>query len=310
MLKEAKYPIESLACRLNTFPTCRPSRPALGSICGFGVVSIELPSPARVVKVRAVRRLEWPRGRGHLVPTLGVWKLSQSKEIDPTEILLREVDDEVRQEQLMKLLSKYSPYIVGLVFLITAGMAGTTLYRQNELAKTAAASAKFQIAADLATQGKHEDALAALNALAAPAPYNVLAQLRAASEYAANGDSEKALALNEEVAKNAGAPVEIRDLAALRAIQIKLDKMTLAEAQAALAPLMANAAPFRYSAREFLALVALRTGDNDLARAEFQKLSQEAGTPQGLRRRAVDILDTIGAPANSSSAATATKAKQ
>jgi hypothetical protein len=82
------------------------------------------------------------------------------------------------------------------------------------------------------------------------------------------------------------------------------------EALEVMGPLMANAAPFRYSAREFLALVALRTGDNDLARAEFQKLSQEAGTPQGLRRRAVDILDTIGAPANSSSAATATKAKQ
>ncbi len=238
--------------------------------------------------------------------------MSQSKEIDPTELLLREVDDEVRQEQLAALWNKYGIYVLGVVMLISLSIAGSTLYRQNEQAKAAAASARFQIASDLAAQGKHEDAIIAFNALTAPAAYGVLSQLRAASEYAAIGDNDKALALNEEVAKNTSAPVEIRDLAALRAVQARLDKMTLPEAQTDLAPLMTPTAPFRYSAREFLALAALRQGDNTLATQELQTLVQDPATPQGMRRRVSDLLSTLPptADATAVSATPSPKAKQ
>jgi hypothetical protein len=218
-------------------------------------------------------------------------------------MLLREVADQVRQDELMALWAKYGNYLLGAIAAISLIVSGVSLYRQNEINKTVAISAKLSLAAELAAQGKHEDAALALDALGGAGLYGTMARLREASEQLAIGNGDKAEALLESVANDRAAPSEFRDLAALRLIQFKLDKMSLAEARAALEPLMAPKAPFRYTARELLAVSALRNGDNAAAETELRALSTDTNAPGGLQRRAGDLLSAMGKPNKSAPSA-------
>ena len=100
--------------------------------------------------------------------------------------LFDEVDEEVRREQLKKLWDRYSIYIIAGALLIIAAVGAWRGYQYLEAQKAAEAGAAFDAAIDLSEQGKHAEAEAAFDKLAATAPsgYRILARLRAAGELA------------------------------------------------------------------------------------------------------------------------------
>lgn len=223
--------------------------------------------------------------------------MSQSQDIEPGDLLLREVDEEVRRDQLKALWNKYGTYVIGAVAAVALAGAGVALYRDNEAKKAAAASERFSVAADLADKGKHEDAAQAFAALAGDKVYGGLARLRGAAERLELGDAEGAVKLFEGVAADGSVPGDLRDLASLRAIQVKLDTLEPEEARRRLTPLARPTSPFRFTAREFLAGVALRANDAPAARTELRALIDDPATPGGLRARARDLMETVEAEA-------------
>jgi len=51
---------------------------------------------------------------------------------------------------------------------------------------------------------------------------------------------------------------------------------------------------WRHSARELSGALALRVGDRELAKTEFQKLADDLLAPPGARARATEILQILG----------------
>ena len=49
--------------------------------------------------------------------------------IDQRDSLAREVDEELRREQLLKLWEKYGTYVVALIALIVVGVGGVKYYQ-------------------------------------------------------------------------------------------------------------------------------------------------------------------------------------
>ncbi len=219
--------------------------------------------------------------------------MSQSKEIDPGDLLLREVDEEVRRDQMVALWNKYGNHVLGGILAIAVVVAGVNLYRQSMIQKAADASVKFQTALDLVANNKGADAALALGAFSGPQPYAAMAKLVEADQLAAGGDTDKAQTIIASVANDAAAPSELRDMASIRAVGLKLDTMPLDQAKAALAPLMAPSAPFRHTAREFLAAALLKANDLAGAEAELRALTLDPTTPAGLKQRANDLLTTF-----------------
>jgi hypothetical protein len=66
------------------------------------------------------------------------------------------------------------------------------------------------------------------------------------------------------------------------------------QVEARVAPLAADGAPWRASAREVLALAAIKRGDTDGARRALQALLADAAAPAGLRERAGRLLQGLG----------------
>ena len=100
--------------------------------------------------------------------------------------IFREVDEEVRREQLQKLWERYQNLIIAGLILILAGVGGWRIYEWWETKKAAELGAAFEAAQTLSQEGKHADAEDAFGKIAAEgtASYRSLARVRRAAELA------------------------------------------------------------------------------------------------------------------------------
>jgi hypothetical protein len=210
--------------------------------------------------------------------------------------LFDEVDEEVRREQLKKLWDRYSIYIVAAALLIIAAVGGWRGYQYLEAKKAAEAGAAFDKAVELSEQNKHAEAEAAFNDLAAKAPsgYRLLARLRAAAE-AANREPQAAAKLYDDIAADRSVAAPEQDLAKVRAAGLLLETASYPNMLARLEPATGPGAAFRHTARELLALSALRVNDAAAARRWLDVIAADGETPPSLRSRA-DAMQALLPP--------------
>jgi hypothetical protein len=201
--------------------------------------------------------------------------------------LFDEVDEEVRREQLKKLWDRYSIYIIAAAFLIVAAVGAWRGFQYLEAQKAAEAGAAFDAAIDLSDQGKHAEAEAAFDKLAATAPagYRMLARLRAAGEVATH-DPKASARLYDEIAADPGVATEQQDLARIRAAGLLLDSEAYPNMLKRLELAAKPDATFRHTARELLALSAWRANDTAAARQWLDMIANDGETPSAMRSRA------------------------
>ena len=214
-----------------------------------------------------------------------------------------EVDEELRAESAQKLLKRYSGLIVAAAFVVLGVAGGWQGWQWWQARQDMAAATAFVTAAAAADGSDTLDPAArlalgnAFDALAAGAPdgYRTLARLRAAALKADAGDVNGAAALWDQVAGDAGADPLLRDLATLMWAQRQLDQGDPARLEARLKPLTEPGNAWRALAQEQLALLDMRQGHPDAAKAAFRKLSEDVTAPAGVRSRAAALLSRIGA---------------
>lgn len=212
--------------------------------------------------------------------------------------IFREVDEEVRREQLKKLWDRYGNYVVAAAVLLVAAVAAWRAYMWWEAKKAAETGAAFEAATTLAEAGKRGEAEAAFAKIAADgtAGYRHLARMREAAELA-QSDAKAAIAAYDQITADRAIGPVLQDLAALRAAALLMDTGALAEVQRRLEPLAANDRTFRHTAREFLVLAAWRAGDTTAAKRWFDLIMTDAQTPAATRSR-VEMLMALGSGAS------------
>jgi hypothetical protein len=210
--------------------------------------------------------------------------------------IFHEVDEEVRREQLKKLWQRYGNYMVAACILVVAGVGAWRGYEWWVTKKAAESGAAFEQAVTLAEAGKAQDAEAAFAKLAndGTAGYRVLSRLREAAELS-HTDPKAAVKAYEELAADRGAGQVIQDIAAVRTGFLQVDTSSYADMRARLEPLTAADRPFRYSARELLALSAWKNGDMAAARQWADMIIADPQTPAGARSRAEMLSELIAA---------------
>ena len=205
--------------------------------------------------------------------------------------IFREVDEEVRREQLKRLWDRYGLLFIAAAVLLVAAVGAWRGYQWYETKKAAESSAAYEAAMQLAAQdGKQAESTAAFAELAAKgtAAYRGLARLREAEEVAAR-DGAAAVTLFDGVAADSANSRLLRDLAAIRAGFLLVDKAAFADISRRLEPLAQPSGPFRHTARELLALSAWRSGDMAAARRWGEAALSDPDAPAGLRAR-MDVL--------------------
>ena len=208
--------------------------------------------------------------------------------------IFREVDEEVRREQLKKLWDRYGILVVAAAVLLVAGIAAWRGYSWWEAKKAAEAGAAFEVASNLAEAGKHSEAEAAFAKVATEgtASYRHLARVREAAELA-QIDPKAGLAAYERIAADGSVAPVLQDVAALRAGILLINAGSYDEARMRLEPPAGNDRAFRHTARELLVLAAWRAGNSVEAKRWTDVVMTDAQTPANIRTR-VEMLTTLG----------------
>jgi len=215
---------------------------------------------------------------------------------------IREVNEELRSDQVKYAWKRYRPLVIGLVVLIVGGAVGSETYKWWSRNNSSASGDKFLAALQLAEQNKNDEALAAFAALEkdGTGAYPVLAKMRAASIQQAKGDAASAIAAFSAVGKDTNAPQAMRDLAKMRAAWLMIDTATYDQVAAEVQVMAVPANPLANSAREALGLSAYKAGDMAKAKEWFQQIANDAGAPRNIANRAQIMLDNIAASGKAS----------
>jgi hypothetical protein len=201
------------------------------------------------------------------------------------ESLFREVDEEVRQEQFKKLWARYGNLIIGVCLLVVLGVGGFQGWRYWQQKQSEAAGDAFFTAAELAREGKAEEAMKQF-ATVSKTGFTYLARLREAALLAGQGKAEDAVKLYDALAADATADQTLRDLAAIRAAAVLANTASYADVEARLKGFTGETSPWRHMARELLASVQWRLKDYQGADKQVQAILGDAQTPPALRQRA------------------------
>ena len=209
--------------------------------------------------------------------------------------IFREVDEEVRREQLTKLWDRYGSYAVAAAVLIVAGIAAWRGYGWWEARRAAEAGAAFEAASTLAEAGKHGEAEAAFARIVSDgtSSYRHLARVREAAELA-HTDARAAISVYDKIAADSAVGPVLQDLAGVRAAAILINDGAFAEAERKLEPLAAGDRTFRHTARELLVLAMWRAGNAAATKRWVDMIMSDAQTPPATRSR-VEILTALGA---------------
>ena len=223
--------------------------------------------------------------------------------------IFREVDEDIRRDQLKKLWDRTAPWVIGAAVLIVVATAGYRGWEYWQDRQAEASGDRFLAAIQLSEDGRYAESIAALESLVANGSggYPVLARFRIATEKAKSGDTAGAVAEFDTISAS-NAPAEMRAMARLRAALLLVDSASVAELEGRIGDMAATGTPWRHTAREILGVAAWRSGDYATAKEQFDAIAADQEAPQDLRQRVTLMLTLVDGKVAGDTAVDATEA--
>ncbi len=206
----------------------------------------------------------------------------------------REVDEDVRRDQVIQIWKQYQNWIIGAAVLIVAATGAWRLYEHFRLKAGEAAGARYEAALQLLNDGKTTEAQAAFSSLGQDGPrgYAMLARLAGAAAQAVK-DPAAAITAYDALAADPAIDPPYQDVARLRAAYLRVDSENPKEFEARYAPYTGPGQAYRDAYRELLALAAFKRDDFDGAGRWLDTIASDPGAPPALRGRAEAFLAIV-----------------
>ncbi len=216
---------------------------------------------------------------------------------DDNDSLLREVQEELRREQMQKIWQRYNGLILGAAALIVLAVAGYKFLETRRITAAETGGADFTAAENLSDQKKKDEAAKAFQSIAesGPAGYAALAKLQLAGAQVKDGKTADAVATYDSLAKQPGADDLLKNFAQLQAASLRMADADYQEIQNRLTPLIGENAPYDKSARELLGIAAFKAKKFDEARKYLEPLLLDPNASDALQERVKVIMSGIAA---------------
>ena len=215
------------------------------------------------------------------------------------DVLLREVDDAVRQDQYAEAAQRYGRPIAIAVIIGLALFGGYLFWENRQNAAREKDSEALVSALDQVEGGNLGSASTALDPIIADGGdgAKAAAQLLKAGIAMEQSKPEEAAKLYDTVAADGDAPQAMRDLATIRAVTARYDRMNPAEVVAKLKPLAVPGNPWFGPAGEIVAMAYLDQGKTAEAGALFGAIAKDKNTPETLKSRTRQMAGLLGVDA-------------
>ena len=222
-----------------------------------------------------------------------------------SEAFMREVDEAVRQDQLLTFWQRFGRWILAAVVIGLVAFAGWLYWQHYSATQSQVVSEEMDKVLSAAAGGGTPDAkqLDALTNASQPG-FRASALLVKAGTAARKGDNKGAIAAYKAMAADNSLDQPYRDLALIRQTVLEFETLQPQQIVDRLKPLAVEGAPWFGSAGELVAIAYMKMRKPELAGPMFAAMAKEPTVPQSIRSRArqmagllgIDAVETPAAP--------------
>ena len=215
------------------------------------------------------------------------------------EILMREIDEAVRQDDAKEFAEKYGVPLGAALVLLIVGMFGYWWWDSSNEAELEAQSETIVSALDSVDAGDYAGASEKVDPLIETGSVGARTSARFLQAAAALEQEEPARAVEiySAIAADTEVPQPMRDLALIREVTTNYDEREPADIIAKLEPLRVPGNPWFASAAELTAIAHLEAGDRDAAGVLFAEIARDENAPESLRERSRQMAGLLGVDA-------------
>ncbi|WP_292684743.1 tetratricopeptide repeat protein [Novosphingobium sp.] len=225
----------------------------------------------------------------------------QDRDAAQQDGFLREVDEALRQDQMLGAVQRYGKPLAAAIVLGLAALAGYLWWDHSTKQAAAERSERTVLALDrLGSGGPAAEAAARdlepLTTEGSDGSKAAAALLRAAISQE-QGKGEEAAKAFAAIAADTQVPAPLRDYAVVRETAIRFDALPPQQVVDRLKPMAVPGNPWFGSAGEMTGLALLKLGKPDLAGAMFAAVAKDKEAPDSLRDRMRQMANQLGADA-------------
>lgn len=216
------------------------------------------------------------------------------------EAFLREVDEELRRDQLAGFWKRWGRLLVAAIAVGLIAFGAWLWWRDYQAKQAGREGEKLNAAVEQLSANRIDAAHPALKELAqSDRPgYRAAAQLADGALAAQRGDLQAATATFAAVAKSEDVGQPLRDLALIRQTTAEFDTLPPDQVIARMRPLAQKGNPYFGSAGELVAIAHLKAGRPRDAGAIFAALAADPNVPTSIRSRAAQMASVTGLDIN------------
>jgi hypothetical protein len=209
---------------------------------------------------------------------------------------LREVDEALREEQLVNSFKRFGVPVGSAIVAGLLALAGYWWWDSSVKSVADGQSERTILAMDRIEAGALDAGAKDLQGLSAEgsAGTRAAALMQLAAIAAKQGKSDDAARQFAAIAADPKIPQPYRDLATVREVTLRYDKLKPEEVIARLRPLAVPGKPFFGSAGELVGMAYLDQGKPDLAGALFAQIGKDTTVPASLRARMRQLAGGLG----------------
>jgi len=215
---------------------------------------------------------------------------------DISETFVREVDENLRRDQLRDTVRKNVGWIIVAVVLFLAAAGGFIYWRDYRAKQNAADVDQLAQVFTGLSKGNVEGAAVKLDALSKGTSKGVRASasLGRAAVALQQGDPKLAIEKFRAIAADSGLPQSFRDLALVRQTALEFDTLKPEEVIARMAPLTKSGEPWFGSAGEMTAMAYVKQGKTADAGKLFAAIARDDKVPDSIRSRTGQMASSLG----------------
>jgi len=219
---------------------------------------------------------------------------------DISDTFVKEVDENLRRDQMRDFFRDNGGWIVAGVILFLAISGGMIWYQQHRVQRAEAEVEQLaQVYKDIG-DGNTSKVPQQLDDLSDSGSKAVRASaLFTRAAFAVQQNDEKlAIATYKKIRDDSSLPDAYRDAALIRETALEFDQLQPQQVIAQLEPLAKPGNPWFGSAGELTALALIKQGNKQQAGQLFATLAKDKDVPDGIRNRAIQISGSLGADAS------------
>jgi hypothetical protein len=219
---------------------------------------------------------------------------------ETNEAFLREVDEELRRDELARLWKRWGRLLIAVIAVGLIAFGAFLWWRDYQAKQAGVEGEKLTAAIDQLSSGRTDQAIPTLRELgkSSRGGYRAAAQLALGAIDSQQKNPKAAIAAFAAVAKDESIGKPFRNLALIRQTTMEFDTLPPDQVIARMKPLATKGSPWAGSAGELIAVAQLKAGRPTEAGATFAALVADPAVPASIRSRAAQMASVLGVDVN------------